>query len=126
MENVIIKVVNKTAHILGDFEPGTLLVSSDSGTKLLVVGRRREIDARYIELLKVARELAEGAPETFSVSTALVVSTAVPRPGETVKQYQWPSGPGIYSPEGGFDLLEYSDTPHLWILGATGSGKSTL
>ena len=126
MENVIIKVVNKTAYILGDFEPGTLLVSSDSGTKLLVVGRRREIDARYIELLKVARELAEGAPETFSVSTALVVSTAVPRPGETVKQYQWPSGPGIYSPEGGFDLLEYSDTPHLWILGATGSGKSTL
>lgn len=126
MDNVIIKVVNKTAHILGDFEPGTLLVSSDSGARLLVVGRRREMDARYIELLKVARELAEGAPETFSVSSALVVSAAAPRPGEIVKPYQWPGGPGVYSPEGEFDLLEYSDTPHLWIMGTTGSGKSTL
>jgi energy-coupling factor transporter ATP-binding protein EcfA2 len=126
MENIIIRVVNKTTHILGDFEPGTLLVSSDSGAKLLVVGRKREIDARYIELLKIAEELAEGAPETFSISTALVVSAAVPRPGETVKPYHWPSGSGIYSPEGKFDLFEHADTPHLWIMGTTGSGKSTL
>ncbi len=126
MENVIVKVVNKTAYILGDFDPGTLLVSSESDAKLLVVGRRREMDPRYVELLKIAREFAEGVPEAFSTSTALVVSAAVPRPGEAVKPYQWPSGPGIYSPEGEFNLLEYSDTPHLWIMGATGSGKSTL
>jgi len=125
MENIIIKVVNRTAYTLGDFEPGTLLVS-DSGAKLLVVGRRREVDSRYVELLKIAKELAEGVPEIFSISTALVVSSAVPRPGEAVKPYQWPSGPGIYSPEGEFDLLEYSDTPHLWVMGSTGSGKTTL
>jgi energy-coupling factor transporter ATP-binding protein EcfA2 len=125
VENIIIKVVNRTAYILGDFEPGTLLVS-DSGAKLLVVGRRREVDSRYVELLKIARELAEGAPEIFSISTALAVSSAVPRPGEAVKPYQWPSGPGIYSPEGELDLLEHSDTPHLWVMGSTGSGKTTL
>ena len=125
MENIIIRVVNRTVYILGDFEPGTLLVS-DSGSKLLVVARRREMDSRFIELLKIARELAEGVPEMFSISTALAVSPAVPRPGEAVKQYEWPSGPGIYSPEGEFDPLEFSDTPHLWIMGATGSGKTTL
>jgi energy-coupling factor transporter ATP-binding protein EcfA2 len=125
MENIIIKVVNKTSYVLGDFEPSTLLVS-DSGARLLVVGRKRELDVRYVELLKIARELAEGAPETFSISTALVVSATVPRPGETVRPYQWPNGPGIYSPEGEFDLLQFADTPHLWIMGATGSGKSTL
>jgi hypothetical protein len=85
MENVIVKVVNKTAHILGDFDPGTLLVSSESGAKLLVVGRRREMDPRYVELLKIAREFAEGVPEMFSISTALVVSAAVPRPGDDVQ-----------------------------------------
>jgi energy-coupling factor transporter ATP-binding protein EcfA2 len=125
MENIIIKVVNKTTYILGDFEPGALL-TTDSGSKLLVVGRRREMDTRYVELLKIARELAEGVPETFSISTALVVSSTVPRPGETVKQYEWPRGPGIYSPEGEFNLLEFSDTPHLWVMGTTGSGKTTL
>lgn len=125
VDDVIIRVVNRTAYILGDIEPGTLLVS-DSGSRLLVVGRRREMDARYVELLKIAQDLAEGVPEMFSISTALVVSATVPRPGEAVKPYQWPSGPGIYSPEGEFDLLEFSDTPHLWIMGTTGSGKTTL
>jgi energy-coupling factor transporter ATP-binding protein EcfA2 len=125
MENIIIKVVNRAVYVLGDFEPGTLLTTG-SGSKLLVVGRRREMDARYVELLKIAQELAEGVPEMFSISTALVVSSSVPRPGETVKQYEWPKGPGIYSPEGEFNLLEYSDTPHLWIMGTTGSGKTTL
>ncbi len=125
MDSVIIKVVNKVAYVLGDFEPGALL-ESESGAKLLVTGRRRELDPRYVEVLKIARELAE-APDVTSVARALVVSSSVPRPGETVKPHQWPADrPGIYSPEGPVDLLHYTDTPHLWIIGTTGSGKTTL
>jgi energy-coupling factor transporter ATP-binding protein EcfA2 len=125
MENIIIKVTNRVAYILGDFEPGTLL-ESESGSKLLATGRKRELDQRYIEVLKIARELAE-APDVVSVTRALVVSSSVPRPGEAVKLHQWPAeSPGIYSPEGAINLLEYSDMPHLWIAGATGSGKTTL
>jgi len=123
MENVIIKVVNRVAYVLGDFEPGALL-ESEGGAKLLVTGRRRELDPRYVEVLKIARELAD-APDVTSVVRALVVSS-VPRPGEAVKPHQWPHGPGIYSPEGAIDLLTYNDIPHLWIVGATGSGKTTL
>jgi energy-coupling factor transporter ATP-binding protein EcfA2 len=125
MENIIIKVVNKVAYILGDFEPGTLL-ESENGAKLLVTGRKQEIDPRYVEVLKIARELAD-APDVTSVARALVVSSSVPRPGEAVRPHRWPTdSPGIYSPEGAVNLLEYSDVPHLWIVGATGSGKTTL
>jgi ABC-type branched-subunit amino acid transport system ATPase component len=125
MDNIIIKVVNRVAYVLGDFEPGALL-ESESGAKLLVTGRRRELDPRYVEVLKIAGELAE-APDVTSVARALVVSSSVPRPGETVKPHQWPADrPGIYSPEGPVDLLQYTDTPHLWIIGTTGSGKTTL
>ncbi len=125
MENIIVKVVNKIAYIMGDFEPGVLL-ESEGGSKLLVTGRKRELDQRYIEILKIARELAE-APEVTSVVRALVVSSSVPQPGEKVQPFRWPSdGPGIYSPEGPVDLLQYSDTPHLWVIGTSGSGKTTL
>jgi energy-coupling factor transporter ATP-binding protein EcfA2 len=125
MDNIIIKVVNRVAYVLGDFEPGALL-DSESGAKLLVTGRRRELDPRYVEVLKIAGELAD-APDVTSVARALVVSSSVPRPGETVKPHQWPADrPGIYSPEGAIDLLAYNDIPHLWIVGATGSGKTTL
>ncbi len=125
MENIIIKVANRVAYVLGDFEPGVLL-ETEGGSKLLVTGRKRELDPRYIEVLKIARELAE-APDVVSVTRALVVSSSVPRPGEAVRLHQWPAdAPGIYSPEGAIDLLKYDDVPHLWIVGATGSGKTTL
>jgi energy-coupling factor transporter ATP-binding protein EcfA2 len=124
MDNIIIKVVNRVAHVLGDFEPGALL-ESESGAKLLVTGRRRELDPRYVEVLKIAGELAD-SPDVTTVVRALVVSNATPMPGERVRPYQWPHGSGIYSPEGAIDLLAYDDIPHLWILGATGSGKTTL
>jgi energy-coupling factor transporter ATP-binding protein EcfA2 len=125
VDNVIIKVVNRVAYVLGDFEPGVLL-ESESGAKLLVTGRKRELDPRYVEVLKIARELAE-APDVMPTTRTLVVSASVPRPGEAVKPHQWPiERPGIYSPEGPVDLLQYADTPHLWIVGATGSGKTTL
>ncbi|MFZ8811806.1 MAG: ATP-binding protein [Pyrobaculum sp.] len=126
MENIIIRVTNKVAYVLGDFEPGTLLESEESGSKLLVTGRKRELDPRYIEVIKIAKELVE-VPETISITRALVVSMHVPQPGEKVRPFQWPAdSSGIFSPEGVVDLLKYDDVPHLWILGATGSGKTTL
>lgn len=124
MENVVIKVVNRVATILGDFQPGTLL-ETEGNAKLLVTGRKRQLDPRYVEVLHLAKDLAD-VPEVQSVARALVVSDATPMPGERVRPYQWPQGPGIYSPEGAVDLLAYNDIPHLWIVGATGSGKTTL
>jgi energy-coupling factor transporter ATP-binding protein EcfA2 len=124
MENIVIKVVNKVATILGDFQPGTLL-ETEGNAKLLVTGRKRQLDPRYVEVLQLAKDLAD-VPEVQSVTRALVVSDVTPTPGERVRPYQWPHGPGTYSPEGAIDLLAYSDIPHLWIVGATGSGKTTL
>ena len=124
MENIVIKVVNRVAYVLGDYNPGTLL-ETESGAKLLVTGRKRQLDPRYIEVLQIARELTD-APEVTSITRALVVSD-IPYPGEKVRPFQWPAdAPGIYSPEGPVDLLQYTDTPHLWIAGTTGSGKTTL
>jgi energy-coupling factor transporter ATP-binding protein EcfA2 len=124
MENIVIKVVNRVAYVLGDYNPGTLL-ETESGAKLLVTGRKRQLDPRYVEVLQIARELTD-APEVTSITRALVVSD-IPYPGEKVRPFQWPADvPGIYSPEGPVDLLQYTDTPHLWIAGTTGSGKTTL
>jgi len=58
---------------------------------------------------------------------ALLVGGEPPEPGEAVKPYEWPSsGRGIFSPEGEVDLMNYSVSPHLSVIGMTGAGKTTL
>ena len=123
MEGTIVKIVNKSAYIMGDFAPGSLLVSS-SGAKLLVVSRRRELLPEYIEMLRLAGVLEDA--KSVSMSRALLVGGEPPRPGEAVKPFEWPSGRGVYSPEGKVDLLQHSVTPHLSVIGMTGAGKTTL
>jgi len=124
MKGIVIKVVNKSVYIMGDFAPGTLLVSN-SGAKLLVVSRRRELLPEYVEMLRLAEVLEDA--RSVSASRALLVGGEPPRPGEAVKPFEWPSsGRGIFSPEGKVDLLQYSVSPHLSIIGMTGAGKTTL
>jgi Cdc6-like AAA superfamily ATPase len=123
MEGVVIKVVNKSIYILGDYTPGVLL-ESESGAKLLVVSRRRELLPEYIEMLRLTETLEES--RSTSISRALLVGGEPPRPGDVVRPYEWPSGRGIFSPEGPVDLLQYSVTPHLSVIGMTGAGKTTL
>jgi Cdc6-like AAA superfamily ATPase len=123
MEGVVVKTANKSAYIMGDFTPGSLLVSS-SGAKLLVVSRRRELLPEYVEMLRLAGVLEDA--RSVSMSRALLVGGEPPKPGEAVKPFEWPSGRGVYSPEGEVDLLQYSVTPHLSIIGMTGAGKTTL
>jgi Cdc6-like AAA superfamily ATPase len=123
MEGTIVKVVNKSVYIMGDFAPGSLLVSN-SGAKLLVVSRRRELLPEYVEMLRLAGVLEDA--KSVSVSRALLVGGEPPRPGEAVKPFEWPSGRGVHSPEGEVDLLRHSVTPHLSIIGMTGAGKTTL
>ncbi len=124
MEGVVIKVINKSAYIMGDFAPG-LLLESESGARLLVVSRRRELLPEYVEMLRLAEVLEDA--RSISVSRALLVGGEPPRPGEAVKPFEWPSSSrGIFSPEGGVDLLQYSVSPHLSIIGMTGAGKTTL
>jgi Cdc6-like AAA superfamily ATPase len=125
MENVVIRVINRVVHILGDFRPGSLLETS-SGAKLLVVSRRKGFHEKFIELISVVKDLNESI-ETVSISKALVVSEKTPEPGETVRPYNWPQTPGVYSPEGEVDLLHAkSGIPHLAVIGSTGVGKTTL
>jgi len=123
MEGVVVKVVNKSVYVLGDYAPG-LLLEGESGAKLLVVSRRRELLPEYVEVLR----LGEGIEEvrTIATSRTLLVGGEPPSPGETVKPYEWPSGRGVYSPEGEVDLLRYSVSPHLSVIGMTGAGKTTL
>jgi Cdc6-like AAA superfamily ATPase len=98
---------------------------SNSGAKLLVVSRRRELLPEYVEMLRLAEVLEDA--RSVSASRALLVGGEPPRPGEAVKPFEWPSsGRGIFSPEGKVDLLQYSVSPHLSIIGMTGAGKTTL
>jgi Cdc6-like AAA superfamily ATPase len=125
MENVVIRVINRVVHILGDFRPGSLLETL-SGAKLLVVSRRKGFHEKFIELISIVKDLNESI-ETVSISKALVVSEKTPEPGETVRPYNWPQTPGVYSPEGEVDLLHAkSGIPHLAVIGSTGIGKTTL
>jgi Cdc6-like AAA superfamily ATPase len=123
MEGVVVKVVNKSVYVLGDYAPG-LLLESESGAKLLVVSRRRELLPEYIEMLRLTETLEEA--RSTSICRALLVGVEAPRPGDVVRPYEWPSGRGIFSPEGPVDLLQYSVTPHLSVIGMTGAGKTTL
>lgn len=123
MEGVVIKVVNKSIYILGDYTPGVLL-ESESGTKLLVVSRRRELLPEYIEMLRLTETLEES--RSTSISRALLAGGEPPRPGDVVRPYEWPSGRGVFSPEGPVDLLQHSVTPHLSVIGMTGAGKTTM
>jgi len=124
MEGIVVKIVNKSAYVMGDFAPGTLL-TSNSGAKLLVVSRRRELLPEYVEMLRLAEVLEDA--RSVSVSRALLVGGEPPRPGEAVKPFEWPSsGRGVFSPEGKVDLLQYSVSPHLSVIGMTGAGKTTL
>jgi energy-coupling factor transporter ATP-binding protein EcfA2 len=123
MDSIVIRVVNRIIYIWGDFSPGTLL-ESQSGAKLLVVSRRRELLPEYVELLRLAGALED--TRSVATSRALLVGGEPPQPGEVVRPYQWPSGRGIYSPEGEIDLLEHTVTPHISVIGATGAGKTTL
>jgi Cdc6-like AAA superfamily ATPase len=123
VDGVVIRVVNKTAHILSDFEPGTPLTAGN-GARLLVVSRRRELLPEYMEMLRVAETLQDA--RSTSVCRALLVGGEAPRPGDVVRPYEWPSGRGVFSPEGPVDLLQYSVTPHLSVIGMTGAGKTTL
>jgi Cdc6-like AAA superfamily ATPase len=124
MEGIVIKVANKSAYIMGDFAPGSLLVSN-SGAKLLVVSRKRELLPEYVEMLRLAEVLEDA--KSVSISRALLVGGEPPRPGEKVKPFEWPTtGRGVFSPEGEVDLLKHSVSPHLSIIGMTGAGKTTL
>ena len=123
MEGIVVRVVNKSVHVIGDFTPGTLLVTS-SGAKLLAVSRRRELLPEYVEMLRLAEVLEDA--RSVSVSRALLVGGEPPRPGEAVQPFEWPAGRGVFSPEGGVDLLQYSVSPHLSVIGMTGAGKTTL
>ena len=123
MEGVVIKVVNKSIYILGDYTPGVLL-ESESGAKLLVVSRRRELLPEYIEMLRLTETLEES--RSTSISRALLAGGEPPRPGDVVRPYEWPSGRGVFSPEGPVDLLQHSVTPHLSVIGMTGAGKTTM
>jgi len=123
MEGVVIKVVNKSIYILGDYTPGVLL-ESESGAKLLVVSRRRELLPEYIEMLRLTETLEES--RSTSISRALLAGGEPPRPGDVVRPYEWPSGRGVISPEGPVDLLQHSVTPHLSVIGMTGAGKTTM
>ena len=124
VEGVVVKIINKSVYIMGDFAPGTLL-TSNSGAKLLVVSRRRELLPEYVEMLRLAEVLEDA--RSVSVSRALLVGGEPPKPGEVVKPFEWPSsGRGVFSPEGKVDLLQYSVSPHLSIIGMTGAGKTTL
>ncbi len=114
MEGIVVKIINKSVYIMGDFAPG-LLLESESGAKLLVVSRRRELLPEYVEMLRLAEVLEDA--RSVSVSRALLVGGEPPRPGETVKPFEWPSSSrGVFSPEGEVDLLQYSVTPHLSVL----------
>jgi Cdc6-like AAA superfamily ATPase len=122
---IVTKIVNKIVYVLGDFAPGALLESA-SGAKLLVVSRRRELQPEYLEVLRLAEEIEE-EPRSISSVKALLVGGELPEPGEAVKPYEWPSsGRGIFSPEGEVDLMRYSVSPHLSVVGMTGAGKTTL
>jgi len=123
-KGIVIRTVNKSVYVLGDFAPGALLESA-SGAKLLVVSRKRELQQEYLEVLRLA-ELIEEEPRSIATSKALLVGGEPPEPGEAVKPYEWPSGRGIFSPEGEADLLSYSVSPHLSVIGSTGTGKTTL
>jgi Cdc6-like AAA superfamily ATPase len=120
----ITKIVNKSVYILGDFAPGALLETA-SGAKLLVISRRRELQPEYLEVLRLTEQIEE-EPRSVSTVKALLVGGEPPEPGEAVKPYEWPSGRGIFSPEGEADLLSYSVSPHLSVIGSTGTGKTTL
>jgi len=79
----------------------------------------------YVEMLRLAEVLEDA--RSVSVSRALLVGGEPPKPGEVVKPFEWPSsGRGVFSPEGKVDLLQYSVSPHLSIIGMTGAGKTTL
>lgn len=124
MEGIVVRAVNKSVYIMGDFAPG-LLLESQSGAKLLVVSRRRELLPEYVEMLKLAETLEDA--RSVSMSRALLVGGEPPRPGEAVKPFEWPTnGRGVFSPEGGVDLMKYSVSPHISIIGMTGAGKTTL
>jgi Cdc6-like AAA superfamily ATPase len=124
-KGIVIRTVNKSVYILGDFAPGALLESA-SGAKLLVVSRRRELQPEYLEVLRLAERIDE-EPRSISTVKALLVGGEPPEPGEAVKPYEWPSsGRGIFSPEGEVDLMKYSVSPHLSVIGMTGAGKTTL
>jgi Cdc6-like AAA superfamily ATPase len=124
MEGTVIKIVNKSAYIMGDFAPGTLL-ESQSGAKLLAVSRRRELLPEYVEMLRLAETLEDA--RSVSMSRALLVGGEPPKPGEAVKPFEWPTASrGVFSPEGEVDLLQYSVSPHLSVIGMTGAGKTTL
>jgi Cdc6-like AAA superfamily ATPase len=121
---IVTKVVNKSVYVLGNFAPGTLLETT-SGAKLLVVSRRHELQPEYLEVLRLAERIDE-EPRSISTVKALLVK-GEPQPGEPVKPYEWPSsGRGIFSPEGEVDLMKYSVSPHLSVVGMTGAGKTTL
>jgi Cdc6-like AAA superfamily ATPase len=76
-------------------------------------------------MLRLAEVLEDA--RSVSVSRALLVGGEPPKPGEVVKPFEWPSsGRGVFSPEGKVDLLQYSVSPHLSIIGMTGAGKTTL
>jgi len=121
---VITRVVNRVVYVLGDFAPGTLLETA-SGAKLLVVSRKHELQPEYLEVLRLAEQIDE-KPRSIATSKALLVRGEPPEPGEGVKPYEWPSGRGIFSPEGEMDLMRYSVSPHLSVIGSTGTGKTTL
>ncbi len=124
-KGIVTRTVNKSVYILGDFPPGALLEAA-SGAKLLVVSRKRELQPEYLEVLRLAEQIDE-EPRSISISRALLVGGEPPEPGEAVKPYEWPSsGRGIFSPEGEVDLMRYSVSPHLSVIGSTGSGKTTL
>jgi Cdc6-like AAA superfamily ATPase len=122
---IVTRVINKSIYILGDFAPGALLETA-SGAKLLVVSRKRELQPEYLEVLRLAEQIDE-EPRSIATSKALLVGGEPPEPGEAVKPYEWPSsGRGIFSPEGEVDLMKYSVSPHLSVVGMTGAGKTTL
>jgi hypothetical protein len=130
MEGFVIGVHGRVARVAGFYRPGALLESA-GGARMLVVGRRRALHPHYLEALRLARD-GEAAPvpaehEVVSVTRALVVSDAVPEPGERVREVEWRAErPGIYGPEGEIDLLKHEGIPHVSIIASTGMGKTTL
>jgi hypothetical protein len=128
MEGFVIGVHGRVARVAGFYRPGALL-ESQSGARMLVVGRRRALHPHYLEALRLARD-GEAIPaehEVVSVSRALVVSEQVPEPGERVREVEWRADrPGVYGPEGEIDLLKHEGIPHISVIASTGMGKTTL
>jgi Cdc6-like AAA superfamily ATPase len=128
MEGFVIGVHGRVARIAGFYRPGALL-ESESGARMLVVGRRKALHPHYLEALRLARD-GEAIPaehEVVSVSRALIVSEQVPEPGERVREVEWRAErPGVYGPEGEVNLLKHEGIPHVTIIASTGMGKTTL